>query len=77
MVKINDWDVVYLDEERGWVRRHPCSNVEMPTSPLPPLDYSTRFPGKAAAGPGPHAHDWLTLPPPLFTRAAFHQVAGL
>lgn len=64
MVKINDWDVVYLDEQRGWVRRHPYSNVEMPTSPPLPLDYSTRFPGNAAAGPGPHhAHDWFNIGP--------------
>ncbi|KAI5864217.1 hypothetical protein GGS23DRAFT_563385 [Durotheca rogersii] len=66
MVKINDWDVVYLDEERGWVRRHQYSNVEEPVSPPPPPEYRTPSPGNAAAfaaGAGPHANNWLNINP--------------
>ncbi|KAI8633148.1 hypothetical protein F5Y19DRAFT_471407 [Xylariaceae sp. FL1651] len=63
MIKINEWDVIYLDEERGWVRRHQYSNIEEPTSPPPP-DYRTPSPGNAAAfaaGAGVHAFDWFNI----------------
>lgn len=48
MIRINDWDVVHIDEGRGWVRRHRYSNVEMPVSPPPPPNYSIVLPDNAA-----------------------------
>lgn len=64
VVKINAWDTLYLDEERGWVRRHQYSNVEEPTSPPPPPEYMTPSPGNPAAfaaAVGLHANDWFNI----------------
>lgn len=36
IVGIDEWDVVFLDDERGWVRRHRYSSHETPTPPPPP-----------------------------------------
>jgi hypothetical protein len=59
MIKINDWAVVCLDEERGWVRRHRYSNVEQPTSPPPPGNAAA-----FAAGAGLHVNDWFGIGTP-------------
>ncbi|KAF7546100.1 hypothetical protein G7Z17_g8667 [Cylindrodendrum hubeiense] len=62
MIKINAWDIAYLNEERGWVRRHRYSGFEEPTNPLPPPTYNTPSPGNMAAfeaGVGLNANnDW-------------------
>ncbi|CAM1502363.1 Fc.00g043470.m01.CDS01 [Cosmosporella sp. VM-42] len=58
MVKINAWDVVHLDEERGWVRRHRYSSIEVPTSPPPPPQYTPPL-GNATA------FDWQNNEDPL------------
>lgn len=63
MVKINDWDIVYLDEERGWVRRHRYSNVEEPTSQPPPPAPSPNNAAAFAAGVGLDANDWFDIDP--------------
>lgn len=58
MVKIDDWDFVYLDAERGWSRRHRYSNLELPTDPPPPPEYRPPSPGNPAgfqAAVGLHA----------------------
>lgn len=66
MVRINSWEVTYLDDERGWVGRHQYSNVEEPRSPPPPPDYRTPSPGDDAgnlaafeAAIGIHADEWI------------------
>lgn len=62
MVRINDWDVVQLDEERGWVRHHRCSNVGMLASPPPPPNYSIVLPDNTApfvTASGFLARDWF------------------
>ncbi len=64
MVKINAWDIIYHDDERGWVQRHRYSNFEEPTVPPSPPGYQTPSPGNQAAfaaGAGLHAHDWFDL----------------
>jgi len=48
MVKIDDWDLVFLGEER-WVLRHRYSNFEKPTNPPSPPAYQTPSPGNAAS----------------------------
>ncbi|KAG6040297.1 hypothetical protein E4U41_000982 [Claviceps citrina] len=49
MVKLNEWDTVFLDEGRGWVRRHRYSNFEVPRSAPSPPAYETPSPGNQAA----------------------------
>lgn len=49
VVGIGEWERRYLDEERGWVRRHRYSNVEEPTDPPSPPAYRTPSPGNRAA----------------------------
>ncbi|KIH91490.1 hypothetical protein SPBR_01804 [Sporothrix brasiliensis 5110] len=41
IVPINAWDIVWLDEDRGWIRRHRYSAVEEPTDAPPPPPYET------------------------------------
>ncbi|KAK3395001.1 hypothetical protein B0H63DRAFT_462531 [Podospora didyma] len=59
MVKIHEWDILHLDDERGWVRRHKYSNWQEPTDPPPPPAYVTPEPGNPAvfhAAVGLHAN---------------------
>jgi hypothetical protein len=49
VVGIGEWEVRYVDDERGWVRRHRYSNVEQPTDPPPLPVYQTPSPGNPAA----------------------------
>lgn len=48
MVGIGEWEVRYVDEERGWVRRHRYSDIEQPADPPPPPVYQTPSPGNRA-----------------------------
>ncbi|KAF2969475.1 hypothetical protein GQX73_g4135 [Xylaria multiplex] len=48
IIRINEWEICYLDEERGWVRRHRYSNFEEPVDPPPPPAYQIPSPGNAA-----------------------------
>ncbi|KAJ2977149.1 hypothetical protein NQ176_g4538 [Zarea fungicola] len=64
VLKINAWVRLYLDEERGWVRRHQYSRVEEPTSPPPPPEYMTPSPGNPAAfaaAVGLDTNDWFNI----------------
>jgi hypothetical protein len=36
IVRICEWDILHLDEERGWVRRHRYSGLEEPADAPPP-----------------------------------------
>jgi hypothetical protein len=64
MVGIGDWDVIYLDEERGWVRRHRYSHFEVPTDPPLPPAYQTPSPSNPAAfaaAVGLHANELFNI----------------
>lgn len=49
VVGIGEWEVRYVDDERGWVRRHRYYHVEQPADPPPPPVYQTPSPGNPAA----------------------------
>lgn len=49
MVRINSWDTIFLDDERGWVRRHQYSRFEEPTNAPSPPAYRTPTPRNTAA----------------------------
>lgn len=66
VVRINAWEVLHADEERGWVRRHRYSKVEEP-DPSPPPIYNTPSPTNVAAleaAVGLHANEWFNLEAP-------------
>ncbi|KAI0116471.1 hypothetical protein GGR51DRAFT_574775 [Nemania sp. FL0031] len=67
MVRINKWDVCFLDEERGWVRRHGYSNLEEPVEPPSPPAYHTPSPGNAAANAAAFAAHVGINADPLFS----------
>ncbi|KAG5979180.1 hypothetical protein E4U55_005471 [Claviceps digitariae] len=46
MVRIDEWDYVFMDDDRGWVRRHRYSNFEQRTPPPP--SYTSPSPGNTA-----------------------------
>ncbi|KAL7929523.1 hypothetical protein V8C35DRAFT_315468 [Trichoderma chlorosporum] len=49
MVGIGEWEPAFLDEERGWVRRHRYSKFEERTGQPPPPAYQAPSPGNQAA----------------------------
>ncbi|KAI0004790.1 hypothetical protein F4779DRAFT_59627 [Xylariaceae sp. FL0662B] len=53
IIRINEWEVPYFHDERGWVRRHKYSNLEARADPPPPPAYRSPSPdnvnGLAAA----------------------------
>ena len=49
VVGIREWEVRYVDDERGWVRCHRYSGVEQPADPPPLPGYETPSPGNLAA----------------------------
>ncbi|KAI1119728.1 hypothetical protein F5Y10DRAFT_273789 [Nemania abortiva] len=66
IVRINEWEVRYLDEERGWVRRHKYSNFEEPVDPPSPPVYRSPSPGNAAANAAAFAAQVGINADPLF-----------
>ncbi|KAG6006877.1 hypothetical protein E4U21_006596 [Claviceps maximensis] len=49
IVEVNEWDIVSLDENRGWIRRHRYSNFEEHVSTPPPPSYRSPSPFNLAA----------------------------
>jgi hypothetical protein len=49
VVGVDAWDIVHLDEERGWVRQHRYSKFEEPTNRPPPPSYRSPSLGNPAA----------------------------
>jgi len=62
MVGIDEWEVRYLNDEHGWVRRHQYSNVEQPVDPPPHLASQTPSLGNQAAF-GINPNNNLPFPP--------------
>ncbi|KAI1171102.1 hypothetical protein F4777DRAFT_72900 [Nemania sp. FL0916] len=64
VVPIKEWETRYIDEQRGWVRRHRYSHIEKPTDPPPPPAYQDPSLENAAAfeaAIGLHANEWFNL----------------
>ncbi|KAK0738491.1 hypothetical protein B0T18DRAFT_247810 [Schizothecium vesticola] len=62
MVGIDEWEVRYLNDEHGWVRRHRCSDVEQPVDPPPyPASQTPSLGNQAAFDINPNNN--LPLPP--------------
>lgn len=66
IIRINEWEVRYLDDERGWVRRHRYSNFEEPADPPPPPVYRSPSPGNVAANAAAFAAQVGINADPLF-----------
>jgi hypothetical protein len=62
MVGIDEWEVRYLNDEHGWVRRHRYSDVEQPVDPPPHSASQTPSLGNQAAfGIDPNNNLTLTI----------------
>ncbi|OIW34338.1 hypothetical protein CONLIGDRAFT_688134 [Coniochaeta ligniaria NRRL 30616] len=67
MVRINEWEIRYAGDERGWVRRHRYSNFEGPADSPPPPVCRPPSPGNVAANAAAFAAQVGINADPLFS----------